>query len=192
MKRTKKTRAEFYSQFPQGGTGLEIGVQFGINARDLWEHAKPAVLLLVDPWRPMGVPNWEAIDEAKHLGAMSQTADRFASELLSGAVQLLRGSSSEILPTLADASLKWAYVDGDHRLNGAIYDLRQCDRLVEEGGVIAGHDYLPARSNAWARNGRYGVVEAVTQFCSETSWRLVEVAHSPEYQIAPSFLLRRA
>jgi hypothetical protein len=192
MKRTRKTRADFYKQFPHGGAGLEIGVQYGENAWALWENANPSHLLLVDPWRPMGLPNWEAITEEKHIAAMSQAIDRFPDQILAGQVEFRRGSSSEVLPSLPDDSLHWAYIDGDHRLPAVLFDLRECARLVKDGGVIAGHDYLPAKSNAWARRGQWGIVEAVSQFCRESNWRLVEVAASPEHQISPSFLLRQA
>ena len=41
---------------------------------------------------------------------------------------------------------------------------------MKEDGIIAGHDYMMGN---WLKTLRYGVIEAVHQFCIEDNWQLI-------------------
>lgn len=60
-----------------------------------------------------------------------------------GAVILHEGDSGERIATLADGSLDFAYVDGDHSYDGVRRDLRGVLPKVKSGGFIQVNDYTP-------------------------------------------------
>jgi hypothetical protein len=189
---TRKTRAQFYEALPKNGVGLEIGVQFGENAETLLRVTGATKLYLVDPWEPSGLPNWSAHDTPEeHSKGLAQTKERLGPDIESGRVVLCRGFSKDQLPLLPDHCCDWAYIDGDHRKDACLYDLTECNRIVKPGGIIMGHDYLSPKTSKFARISEFGVIDAVQHFCAGLDWQLVEIASSPEYQIAPSFMLKR-
>tara|TARA_B100000315_G_scaffold220156_3_gene222593 strand:- start:456 stop:1262 length:807 start_codon:yes stop_codon:yes gene_type:complete len=51
-----------------------------------------------------------------------------------------RGWSQDILPTLAHDSFDLVYIDGDHSYQGVSVDLENCCPLVNKGGFICGDD----------------------------------------------------
>jgi hypothetical protein len=64
--------------------------------------------------------------------------------------------------------------------------VRESAPKVKPGGFIAGHDYVMGN---WLKVLRYGVIEAVREFCVERDWDLVVLtSESIENQ---SFSLRR-
>jgi hypothetical protein len=59
-------------------------------------------------------------------------------------------------------------------------------RTIKWGGIIAGHDY----SKGNMINGyRYGVIEAVHEFCIAHNWELLYL--TVDYPEVPSFAIRR-
>ena len=65
-------------------------------------------------------------------------------------------------------------------------ELRLSARKVAADGLIAGHDYT--RGN-WETYHRYGVVEAVNEFCVREGWAFAAITHEPQRDV--SFVLRR-
>ena len=64
--------------------------------------------------------------------------------------------------------------------------LRRNSPKLTPDGVIAGHDYTTGN---WVKGYRYGVVEAVHEFCVEEDWELIYITAEPiENQ---SFAIRR-
>lgn len=55
-------------------------------------------------------------------------------------IRHMRGYSQDILPYLKDRQFDIVYIDGSHYLDGVLYDLREADRLIKDGGVICGDD----------------------------------------------------
>jgi len=57
-------------------------------------------------------------------------------------VHLIRGDSASFMATLADDSFDFIYIDGDHKYEKVLCDLRQARRLVRKSGisVICGDD----------------------------------------------------
>jgi hypothetical protein len=56
---------------------------------------------------------------------------------------------------------------------------------MKPGGIIAGHDY--AMGN-WNGGVRYGVMEAVREFCLTYDWEMIFITH--EIHDHPSFAIR--
>jgi cephalosporin hydroxylase len=74
-------------------------------------------------------------------------------------------------------SLDWIYIDTNHQYQNTLNELRAYQPLIKRSGYITGHNYTIGNF----RNGiRYGVVEAVNQFCNEEHWQLVYLTNEPQ------------
>ena len=55
-------------------------------------------------------------------------------------IKVYRGYSDEVLPTLRDNQFNLVFVDGSHSYSQVIKDLKNCRRLVCNGGILCGDD----------------------------------------------------
>lgn len=155
------TRRELLAHVPKGGVLAEVGVADGDFSRQILDICQPRKLYLIDLWDP----------RSERFGAGLATVQaRFATEIAAGVVELRRGLSWEILGTLPDDHLDWAYLDAAHDFQSVQQDLAACQPKMKAGGTISGHDYT-----LWSRDGlnRWGVVEAVNRFCLENGWEFI-------------------
>lgn len=171
-------REELYAHFPPG-IGAEIGVHVGNNAEALLRIAEPGRLVLIDPW----CPEWLLFDGGD-VGtpgevALAAVRERFAAEIQSGRVQIVRGLSWEELEKFPDGYFSWAYLDTSHQYAETARELELLGRKVSRAGIIAGHDYCAEYP---------GVPEAVEEFCRAFGWRLAYVTDAAGERW-PSFAL---
>lgn len=124
-------------------TVLEIGVWKGAFAEHLLRTA-PSIerYLMIDPWRPL--EGWnkplnvsDAEFEAAHAAALART------EFAAARRQVLRGTTTERIGDIDDASCDLVYVDGDHTLRGVVVDLVAAWPKLAPGGWLAGDDLSP-------------------------------------------------
>lgn len=97
----------------------------------------------IDPWRPLTLWNKPLnVDretfEAAYREALEKTG--FAGERL----EVLRGTTTEVVDRIPDGSLDFVYVDGDHTLRGIAIDLIRALPKVKPGGFVAGDDFCPS------------------------------------------------
>ena len=57
---------------------------------------------------------------------------------------------------------------------------------MKKGGIIAGHDYVHGN---WISAFRYGVVEAVHEFCVQFGWEIIYLTIEPTEN--QSFAIRK-
>jgi len=121
---------------------LEIGVWKGrFSSRILKRN--PKRLYLIDPWEFMD--NYEDRNYGGRVCKGQKDMDDIY-ELVrnryieTSNVKILRGYSSEILPTL-EVGLDWSYIDGDHSYEFVLSDLELCYEKTKDGGYICGDDY---------------------------------------------------
>lgn len=119
----------------------EVGVWKGGFAAAMLA-ACPAIetYVMVDPWRHLDEWNKPAnVDgdafEAIRLEAMANT------EFAAGRRRVLRGTTLEVIDDIEDASLDFAYIDGDHTLRGIVTDLIAIRDKIRPGGCIGGDDF---------------------------------------------------
>lgn len=128
-----------------GGEGCEIGVLEGDFSAEILKRVRPRRLHLVDPWRSSHDPELAgALYAAGRLdmdAVHARLLDRFAAEIAAGVVHPIRGTVAEAEAAIPDASLDFAYVDGDHREPAVLADLEFCRRKTRPGAVIALDDY---------------------------------------------------
>ncbi len=78
---------------------------------------------------------------------------------------------------VSDGSLDWIYIDTDHSYPTTRDELNLAEKKIKPEGYICGHDYTVG---FWSSYNRYGVIEAVNQFCVEQDWGFAYLTHEAD------------
>ena len=147
------------------GDGVEIGVREGDFSEHMLSHwtGHDGVYHLVDPWvaqatdRYKDVSNVEQpVQDARHARVVATMAQRFPVRS-----RVHREFSVAAAESFANASLDFVYVDARHDYAGVLEDCRAWWPKLREGGLFAGHDFVPDGTHA---EGAFGVQLAVREF----------------------------
>ncbi len=106
---------------------------------------------MIDPWRRLDRWNKPLNTTDEELGAAYREAMQ-AVAFASDKVRVLHGTTTEVIDQIADKSLDFAYVDGDHTLRGITIDLVRLYPKIRPGGHIGGDDFEPA---VWHHGPRF-------------------------------------
>jgi len=168
-------RQELLSLLPKSVVCAEIGVANGDFAQDIVRITKPRKLHLIDAW------------SSKRYGEhmMLAVINTFSAHIESGGMEINRGISTDILQTFDNEYFDWVYIDTDHGYEITRRELEICKDKVKAAGIIAGHDFCMGN---WVKGYRYGVIEAVYNFCVEDNWEIIYITSDIEN---PSFALKR-
>lgn len=147
-----------------GLVGAEIGVDQGNFTENLLSTGKFKKLFLIDSW------GTARFGEDK----FANVQKRFAREIESGSVEILRSDSVGAAEKFSDRFFDWIYIDTDHSYATTLNELYAWSPKIKMGGQIAGHDYVKGN---WLIGYRYGVVEAVSRFCVDQDWELTALTH---------------
>jgi hypothetical protein len=133
-------------------TMAEVGVFRGEFAARMLD-AVPSIerYVLIDPWRRL--PQWNKpfnTDDTDLDAALAETLERVA--FAGDRVQVLRGTTAEVVDQLDDGGLDAVYVDGDHTLRGITLDLTLMRPKVRPGGLLGGDDFRPS---VWQHDRRF-------------------------------------
>lgn len=169
-------RDAFLQALPKGGIVAEAGVDRGGFSQRILAITQPQKLHLIDMWG----------SKRYHSGLEQSVRQRFAAEIASGQVQIDLGLSTDVLQRFPDAYFDWVYIDTDHGYAVTAAELALARTKVKSGGIIAGHDYVTGN---WDGGVRYGVVEAVHEFCAQHAWELILLTHETDRHL--SFAIRR-
>ena len=153
-------RNALLSALPKGGVAAEIGVFEGEFSRRILKFAQPEKLHLIDVWGSERYPG----------SLMDVVQGKFETKLADGSMEINRGYSTDELAKFTDHYFDWVYVDTDHSYETTAKELELCRHKVKKGGIIAGHDYV---QGDWKLRYRYGVVEAVNEFCHKYNWEMI-------------------
>lgn len=137
--------------------GAEIGTWRGEFAAALCAGIPGLHLICVDPWLSVDSykdskndpPSQERFDKAYVAAQLNLAAHD---------VELLRMTSVEAAPLVADGSLDFVYIDGNHNKPYVLADLEAWTPKVRKGGVISGHDYVRNKRKPFIQ-----VIEAVQE-----------------------------
>jgi hypothetical protein len=134
---------------PRGSHGAEIGVWKGNFSAAVLKRVRPSRFHLIDPWAWSGddlyKDAWYGQGLSGNQGAMDAIYEgvlrRFAGPIREGIVEVHRRPSTEAAASIADGSLDWVYIDGNHLYEFVKQDLDAYFPKVKSGGIISGDDY---------------------------------------------------
>jgi len=170
-----KDRSELLKRLPKNAIIAEIGVYKGDFSEKILSICHPAKFILIDVWNLKG-DHGELYDEVKQ---------RFAKELQTKQVEMIRSFSYDAIHACPDQYFDWVYLDTDHSYEVTRKELEELRPKMKRGGIIAGHDYILGN---WNAGFRYGVIEAVREFCVKYNWEMIYLTH--ELDTHPSFAIR--
>ena len=130
----------------------EVGVWKGEFAQQILSHC-PSIkkYYLLDAWRQLEGWNKPAnVSDPAFEQIFAEVLDRTAFAAAKRVV--LRGTTSEVAHQIADKSLDFCYIDGDHTLRGIMIDLIRLYPKMRDGGIIGGDDFCPS---AWQHAANY-------------------------------------
>lgn len=135
---------------------VEVGTDQGVFARDFLSRWAGDLLFLVDSYRPYKeMPFSRDADLAVAVTALVPYYGRykfFLGDSLAAAERLPKW----LLP-------KFVYIDASHEYEDVANDLRAWWPILEEGGMLAGHDFDDSHP---------GVIRAVTEFAVANDLRV--------------------
>ncbi len=168
-------REQLLFQLPGEAIVAEIGVNEGDFSNKILTLCQPKKLILIDVWA----------SKRYHGGLFEKVQNRFAKELKSGQIEIIRDYSFGAIEKCEDQLFDWVYLDTDHSYKTTHKELELLRPKMKKGGIIAGHDYILGN---WNDGVRYGVIEAVREFCVKYDWEMIYLTH--ELNDHPSFAIK--
>jgi len=153
-------RDELISLIPKNSIIAELGVDKGDFSKKLLDVVNPKLLCLIDMWGSNRYGN----DKADLIN------DKFKSQIKNESIKVFRSDSITAAENFQTSYFDFIYIDTDHSYETTIKELRAWKTKIKDDGIIAGHDYMMGN---WLKTLRYGVIEAVHQFCIEDNWQLI-------------------
>ncbi len=169
-------RAALIAAIPKGGVAAELGVNKGEFSHVMLDGMEPSKLYLVDVW------DTNRYNDEKFLNVQAE----FQTDIDAGRVQITRKYSTEAAHDFPDGHFDFVYVDTDHSYGTTAAELAVWAAKMASNGVIAGHDY---KMGNWKSANRYGVIEAVHEFCVNEGWELLYITVDPTE--SQSFAIRK-
>jgi hypothetical protein len=169
-------RKELLKWLPKNAVVAELGVDEGFFSQQIVSICRPQKLHLIDYW---GMQRYSQ-EKRKKVEA------QFVEQIKLGSVEINLGLSTMVVDQFRDNYFDWIYIDTDHSYKTTLEELVKFEPKMKVGGIITGHDYI---NGFWNGLVRYGVVEAVHEFCVKHDWEMLY--QTSELQDHPSFAIRK-
>ena len=167
------SRIELLKYLPKNGTVAELGVLKGDYAQKISDITQPKKLYLIDMWD----------SENKISNEKARVQERFSKEIDNKSIQIEHNTTVAASNNFPDYYFDWIYIDASHVYEAISNDLEAYQNKIKHNGIIAGHDFT-----GWDSWGvKYGVVEAVAEFCCKYDWEIIYLT----IDTSPSFAIRR-
>jgi hypothetical protein len=168
-----KNRLELLTHMPVNSVAAEIGVDEGNFSQQILDITKPKKLYLIDSWK-------------KATNKYNKVVTKFKDSIKTGQVVILHCDSCAAVQYIKH-NLNWIYLDASHQYKPTKRELNSYRLKMAPNGIIAGHDFIMQN---WKNNIRYGVIEAVDEFCAQYQYELLWLTLSlpnemPSFAIAP-------
>ena len=171
-----ENRNKLLEFLPANAVVAEVGVDIGDYSFQILKKSNPKKLHLIDCWAT------ERYNSSKKESVLR----RFDKEIKNNLVEVNLGFSTEVLQTFDNNYFDWIYLDTDHTYNTTKNELQIASKKVKRNGFICGHDYYMGN---WVAGYKYGVIEAVHEFCIENDWEILYL--TIEQSIPPSYVIRK-
>jgi hypothetical protein len=124
----------------------EVGVWKGDFAKEILEKCEFIErYYMIDPWA--NLPDWnKPFNVTKDIFDVIYKEAIEKTSFASSKTIVLRGRTKEVVNSIPDESLDFAYIDGDHTLRGITIDLIKLLPKIKENGLIGGDDFT---NNPW-------------------------------------------
>ena len=155
-----ENRIGLLDRMPKKSICAEVGVKDGDFSEKILSIVKPDRLHLIDSC-------YDNIEHAK---------DRFSSKIDSQ-VFLHRGDSFGEIIKFDDNYFDWIYIDANHTYDLVKRDMEASRMKVKDNGLIVLNDYI---FYDHIMGDKYGVVEAVNEFCNKHDYEIVYFALEPQ------------
>jgi hypothetical protein len=152
-------RVDMLTLFGESSIGAEIGVDKGEFSRQIVDIVKPRKFHLIDCW-----------DSERYSDSYNHVITNLKKEIQSGTVEINRGLSVDVLNSFPDEYFDWVYIDTSHSYEVTKAELELSHKKIRKGGIISGHDYV---MGSWVGQVRYGVIEAVYEFCVNQDYEII-------------------
>jgi len=163
---------------PTSAVVAELGVDRGEFSEQILKICQPTKLHLVDSWSSKRYNN----DLKKGVEV------KFAQQIKSRQVELNIGLSVEWASKFKERYFDWIYIDTDHGYKVTIAELYAYEPKIKDGGYICGHDYIIGN---WDGRVKYGVIDAVYEFCEKRNWELAYLTCEHGGGQHPSFCIKK-
>jgi predicted O-methyltransferase YrrM len=168
-------RVKLLDRLRKNAVVAELGVNKGEFSELILSHTSPKKLHLIDIWG----------SERYNEQLMRQVQTKFATQIQGNIVEINRGLSTEVVSNFPDGYFDWIYIDTAHSYTVTKAELEMYAPKITPGGIIAGHDYVMGN---WTSDIRYGVMEAVYEFCVKHQWEIVYITSEI---LGPSFGIKK-
>jgi hypothetical protein len=158
--RVLKDRDQLLKLMPKNGIVAELGVDKGVFSKRILELCEPQKLHLIDVWD----------SERYHKGLKLEIEEIFQRQIFNKRVEINFGYSTEVSSIFPNEYFDWIYIDTDHSYQLTKLELEMYSSKIKPGGIIAGHDF---KMGNWVNQIRYGVIEAVYEFCVANDWEII-------------------
>jgi len=169
-------RRKLLEKMKQNSIVAEIGVDEGTFSQAIYNITNPKRYHLIDSW---GTNRY-------HEGKYDAVRSIFSSEIENGEVDIHRKLSTDAVFDFEDHYFDWIYIDTDHSYETTRDELKGYAPKMKDNGIIMGHDYVKGN---WITTYRYGVIEAVHEFCVNNDWELIYLTAEPTEN--QSFAIRK-
>jgi hypothetical protein len=153
-------RDELLKLLPHNSIVAEMGVDKGEFSEKILNITTPKKLFLIDAYHT----------KRYSLKKYELVKNKFINEINDNIIELKKGYSTEFASQFLDNFFDWIYIDTDHTYYTTKSELELYAPKIKPGGFICGHDYVLGN---WNSHFKYGVIEAVREFCVNYDWELV-------------------
>lgn len=159
---------------PQNGVIAEVGVAHGEFTDFLVRQLTPSHFYALDVFEMEKEPiHWGIKQEELFHGKTHYDfyRDRFAD--VGTRFSILRGRSTDTLPSLPDASIDMIYIDANHAYEHVAKEGAISAQKIKPDGILIFNDYTIYDPFL---NIEYGVIQAVNEMVNTGEWRVLGLA----------------